>query len=240
MHLRKISLSLLIVAFSLAGAAPPATAGSWVRLGAGLADMAMDDVNDADLRFYEDDTSGGYNFADVGTGLLMDIGFGYDVDAQLAISFHWDRQWAKVKGTDVDVDGTLGLHANAFVGRLHWRPLRGQRWRVGLVGGMGPLFTDGYAKVTRGSVDYGKSELRGSTWSADAALSVERSLGDKTLLQVWAGWRWAKISEFTADDAPVVKEDGSRASLDYTGWTVRLGVAFGFGGDDAKPMGDLR
>lgn len=240
MNHRKGLLSLLIVVLPLIGASSPAAAGSWVRLGAGLADMAMDDVNNANLRFYEDDTAGGFDFADVGTGLLMDLAFGYDLDAQLAISFHWDRQWAKVKGTDVDVDGTLGLHANAFVGRVHWRPLRGERWRVGLAGGMGPLFTDGYVKATKGNIDYGQSELSGSTWSFDAALALDRSLGDQTLLQIWMGWRWAKISEFKADDAPVVKEDGSRASLDYTGWTVRVGVAFGFGGDDKKPMDDLR
>jgi len=237
MFRRLFPLSVLTLALALAVLARPAAAGSWFRLGAGLADMAMEDVNSADLRFYEE-TIHGYNFPDVGTGLLMDLAFGFDLDSRWGISAHWDRQWAKVRGTDVDVEGTLGLHAHAFVGRVHWRPLRGERWRVGVAAGMGPMFTDGYAKVSKGTVSYGQQELGGSTWSADAALALDRSLGGRKILQLWAGWRWAKISKFTAEKAPVVKEDGSRASLDYTGWTVRLGLAWGFGDDSGGD--DLR
>ena len=223
------------IALALLASAPqtPAFAGSWFRLGAGVADMAMGDINDADLRFYED-TINGYNFPDVGTGLLMDLALGYDVGPHLGIGVHWDRQWAKVKGTDVDVEGTLGLHAHAFVGRVHWRPLRGERWRLGLVAGTGPLFTDGYAKISRGTANYGEYKLGGSTWSADAALAVDRSLGERTILQVWAGWRWAKISDFTYEERP------SGLSLDYTGWTLRAGLVYGFGDEGLAPAGDMR
>ena len=234
MALRPRLFRIVILAVMLATVpGTAAVAGSWFRVGAGLADMAMDDINDADLRFYED-TIHGYNFPDVGTGLLMDVAFGYDVGPHLGIGVHWDRQWAKVKGTDVDVDGTLGLHAHAFVGRVYWRPLRSERWRLGLVAGTGPLFTDGYAKVSRGTVNYGEYKLGGSAWSVDAAVAADRALGERTILQVWAGWRWAKISEFTYEDRR------SGLSLDYTGWTLRAGLVFGFGDEGLAPAGDMR
>ncbi len=232
---RTIAHAVLLAALALVA---PTAAQTWVRAGGGLASMAMDDINDADLRFYEE-TIHGYNFPDVGTGFLLDLAVGHDIGPDLAIGFHWDRQWARVKGTDVDVEGTLGLHANAFVGRVQWRPVRGRSWRLGLCGGAGPLLSDGTAKVARGSVNYGESELAGSTWSWDAALVLDAAVGEASVLAVWAGWRWAKIDDFTYEKRPALKEDGTPMSLDYTGWVVRAGLVYRFdGGDGGAP--DMR
>lgn len=217
---------LLFVLASLAVA--PATAQSWFRVGGGLADMAMQDINDSDYSFYTESISG-YNFPDVGTGFLLDLAFGYDGGPDLGVGFHWDRQWGQVSGTDKDVDGTLNLNANAFVGRVQWRPLRGEKWRLGLVLGTGPLFCDGSTRISRGTVHFGKGKLSGSTWSFDASLGYDRRIREHTLLQLWAGWRWATIDEVKLDRVPVLKDDGSHLTLDYGGWMMRLGLAFEFG-----------
>lgn len=217
---------LLIVLVSLAAA--PAAAQSWFRIGGGLADMAMEDVNDSDYSFYEESISG-YDFPDVGTGFLLDLAFGYDVGPELGVGFHWDRQWAQVSGNDGGVDGTLNLNANAFVGRVQWRPLRGQKWRLGAVLGTGPLFCDGSTRISRDTVDYGEGKLTGMAWSFDAAVGYDRRIREHTLLQLWAGWRWANLDEVKHDDAPVLKDDGSNMTLDYTGWVMRLGLVFEFG-----------
>lgn len=223
---RIAAAALLVLLSSLA--ASPAAAQSWFRIGGGLADMAMEDVNDADYSFYEESISG-YNFPDVGTGFLLDLAFGYDVNPELGVGFHWDRQWAQVSGTDDGVDGTLNLNANAFIGRVQWRPLQGEKWRLGLVLGTGPLFCDGSTRINRDTVDYGEGKLSGMTWSFDAAVGYDRRIREHTVLQLWAGWRWANLDEVEHDDAPVLKDDGSNMTLDYTGWVARLGLAFEFG-----------
>lgn len=223
---KTLSCIVLVGAVALLPAA--AGAQSWVRLGVGAAGMAMDDVNDAEFSFYEESIDG-YAFPDVGTGLLMDLAAGYDVRPDLAIGFHWDRQWAKVTGSDGSVDGTLGLHANAVMGRVQWRPLQGGKWRLGAVAGLGPMWTDGYAKIASGTVNYGEAKLSGTTWAFDAAVAWDTALGASTRLDVWAGWRWATIDDLEAEDRPVLKSDGSPLSLDYTGWTARAGLVYVFG-----------
>jgi len=216
-------VSLAVLAFPAA-----ATAGGWARVGGGLAGMAMDDINNSDFRFY-DDTINGYAFPDVGAGFLLDLALGNDLRPDLGFGFHWDRQWARVKGNDGGVDGTIGLNANAFMGRVQWRPLRGERWRLGLVAGLGPMFTDGFTEISRGTVYYGKTDLTGHTWAFDASLSWDLLVSARTRLQVWGGWRRAKIGDVRHGGAPVLKEDGSPLSLDYSGWLARAGLVFGFG-----------
>jgi len=210
----------------------PATASAgafWFRAAGGVADMAMEDINDQDFGWYEDSPAG-FDMPDVGTGFFFDLAVGGDIQPGLAAGFHWDRQYAGTEGNDQGVEGNLNLNASFFMARVEWRPVRKDKIFAGLSGGMGPFSTTGNARVQQGSVDYGKQELSGSSWAFDTAALFDYKMGKNSYLHVAAGYRWAKIDEFKVGGRPALKDDDTFMALDYTGWTLRAGVTWVFKG----------
>ena len=56
---------------------------------------------------------------------------GYDMSGNFSLGFSWDRQYARVSGTDQDVTGDLNLDANFFMAHLYWPPLQTGKWDFG-------------------------------------------------------------------------------------------------------------
>ena len=226
-------VSLVAVLVLLAGQA--LAGGTWFKGELGYNGLAMDDVNESEFYFFE--YTEGFDMEDVGGGFMMGLHLGYDLDPKWGIGFSWDRQWAGTKGYDQDVEGQLDLDANFWMTRVYWTPVRNDRFALGLAAGLGPFFADGHVKITEGSVNYGQDETSGNDWATDAVVTVDYRLGRLTALQLSIGYRWAKMDEFKLASAPVTKDDGTNMTLDYTGYTVKLGwkAWFGWEGDTGHP-----
>ena len=226
----KISVTVVLVILFLAGGAGPARAGGWFKAAAGLSGMAMDDINDADFRFY-DNTPDGYNFPNLDSGFSLSFHLGYDLSPDFSLGFSWDRQYARAEGIDKDITANLNLDVNFFMGHLYWRPLRTEKWQFGAVAGMGLVFPDGKVKMTgSNNVNYGEGDITGSSGLALEIMGlVDFSVGERSIIEVTVGWRDATIKKFQAQGAPVRKEDGSDMSLDYTGYIFKAGYKYIFG-----------
>jgi hypothetical protein len=231
--LRLIVLFLAVLMFLFTGTA--LAGGTWFKGALGYSGMAMDDVNNSEFYFFE--YSEGFDLDDVSGGMSLSLHLGYDMDPRFGFGFSWDMQKGGTSGTDESVTGDLDLDANFFMTHLYWTPLRSDRLAFGLAGGLGPFFADGKVKLTEGSVNYGQSDMSGSSWASEVMGTVDYRLSRLSALQLTLGWRWAKMDEFKIDSAPVLMEDGSNMSLDYTGYIVKLGwkAWFGWEGDSGHP-----
>jgi len=228
---RVLVITMTVLVFLVGGSATSA-AGGWFKVAGGVSGMAMDDINDADFRFY-DQTINGYNFPNLDSGFSLSFHLGYDLSPDFSLGFSWDRQYARVKGTDVDITADLDLDANFFMTHLYWTPLRTGRWALGGAAGLGLLFPSGEVKITgENNVNWGEGKITGSSGLALEAMAlVGFAAGESTSIELTVGWRDAKIDEFGVDNRPALKEDGTHMSLDYTGYIVKAGVKFMFGGD---------
>ncbi|RKZ13635.1 hypothetical protein DRQ50_10175 [bacterium] len=232
------SLRLLVATVVLVSVVTPVTAETWVRAAGGLSHMAMGDIGGASFNFY-DEPGAEATWGDVGTGFLLDLAAGHDVNRNWGVGFHWEHQWAGSTATDQGVDGDLNLKADFFLARLYWRPVHGGNWNLGLVSGLGYFFAGGSGKVTRGTVNYGESDLWGNSWSFDLALIGGWRLTDHAELQVQVGGRYAVIDKFEIGKRVVHREDGTQAELDYSGWQIKAGVRWSLGDSDPEAYSGL-
>jgi hypothetical protein len=60
---------------------------------------------------------------------------------------------------------------------------------------------------------------------------AEFAVGGSTSIELTVGWRYAVIDDFKYQSRPALKEDGTPLALDYTGYILKAGVKFMFGGD---------
>ncbi|MEN8006084.1 MAG: hypothetical protein ABFS42_03675 [Candidatus Krumholzibacteriota bacterium] len=224
------ALALTAVVVILAAALPgQARAGSWFKVAGGVSGMAMDDINNQDFRFY-DYTIEGFNFPDLDAGFSLSFHLGYDLSPAFSLGFSWDRQYARVDGTDQDVTADLNLDANFFMGHLYWRALHVGKFDFGAVAGMGPAFAAGKVRLTgANNVNYGQGDTTGS-----AALALEFmglmdfAVGESTIIEVTVGWRDATVKDVKYEGRPALKDDGSALALDYTGYIVKAGLKYVF------------
>jgi hypothetical protein len=226
----KILVLTAMVVLLVTGDAGQARAGGWFKAAAGVSGMAMDDVNKEDFRFY-DYSAEGFNLPNLDAGFSLSFHLGYDLSEKFSLGFSWDRQYARVSGTDQDVTGHLNLDANFFMAHVYWRPLHTGRWDFGAAGGLGLVFPDGKVKVTGpNNVNYGEGETSGSSGlPLELMALVDFALSKKSVIEVTLGWRMATIKDFKYENAPVLKEDGTNMELDYTGYIIKAGYKILFG-----------
>lgn len=222
------ALGLLLLLTMATGASAATGTGPWVSAGLGYNGLAMDDINSADVRWYEESPEG-FNLPDINSDFALSFGLGYDMSPVVGYGFYWEHQYAGAKGTDVDVDGHLNLGADLFIGRVTARFIRKESFLLGVAGGIGFVSTSGKIDASRSGTNYGEQKITGSTFSLDGALIGEVVLGEKTLLDISVGYRYAKVDEFKVAGAPAYDADGDRMSIDYSGFMTRVGVKFRFG-----------
>jgi len=236
---RVLVLTAIVFVLTVFGA-PPATAGGWFKVAGGVSGMAMDDINEGNFSFYDEGTNG-YDFSDLDSGFSLSFHLGYDLSPAWSLGFSWDKQYARVSGTDVDITADLNLDANFFMTHLYWTPLITGRWALGGAAGMGLVFPVGDVKVTgEDNVNWGEGEITGSSGFALEAMGlVEFALGESTSLELTAGWRDATVDDFKVNNRPALKDDGTPIALDYTGYIVKVGAKFMFGGDGNQDGPDI-
>lgn len=190
----------------------------------------MDDINNSTFSF-SDTSIDGYNFPDLKSGFSLSFHLGSDLSEHWALGFSWDIQHAHVSGNDGDVTGKMKLDANIFMLDGYWLPMRGKKFSVGAAAGIGIVGARGTTNVERGNVDYGEGKTSGTNVAYEAMATAEYSLSHSTALQLTAGWRVADVKTVKFNGATVLKEDGSNLSLDYTGYTLKLGMVWRFSSD---------
>jgi hypothetical protein len=226
-HLRNCLLGL--ITFGLLWQATPAAAGNvWFKVAGGISGLAMDDINDGDFRFY-DDTESGYNLPELTNGFSLSFHMGSKINRDWAMGFSWDIQHAHTSGTDVDVKADLKLDANIFMGHFYWTPLQGKKMSAGLAAGMGFVAAGGTVDITRGSTNFGEGKSSGTSLAFELMSVFEYALGKNKGLQLTAGWRDATVDKVKFEGRTATNEDGSDLKLDYSGYTLKLGVIWRFG-----------
>ncbi len=209
-------------------ATPVLAGGMWFKAAAGVSGLAMDDINHGTFKFY-DTSIDGFNFPDVDSGFSLSFHLGNDISDRWAFGFSWDIQHAHVKGTDVDVTADMKLDANIFMGHLYWTPVRGRRFSLGAGAGAGFIAANGTVDVEQGNVSYGEGETSGTELAFELMGTAEYVLSGNKALQLTAGWRVAEVGKVKFEGSTALKEDGSNLALDYTGYTLKLGVIWRFG-----------
>ena len=229
----KISVLIVLGLSMLIGTAAPAVAGSWFKVAGGYSGMAMDDINNGDFSFYDypDDTPGGFDFPTLDGGFSLSFHLGYDLSPKFSLGFSWDKQYARLEGTDEDITANLDLDANFFMVHGYWRPLRSEKWDFGGAAGLGFAFPSGNVKVTgQDNVNYGQGDTSGNAaFALEIMALMDYYLSQTSALEVTLGYRSAVINDLKVDNTPVYNEDGSLLALDYTGYIFKLGYKYIFG-----------
>jgi hypothetical protein len=233
----KPTVLLATVGILLIGVPGQALADGWFKVAAGMSGMAMDDINNGDFRFY-DYTADGFNLSTLDSGFSFSLHGGVGFSSNMALGLSWERQHAHTEGTDVDVTAKLKLDADFFMLHYYWIPLQAGSWEFGAAAGLGLIFPTGTLDITGdNNVNYGEGKISGSSDMAyEIMLLADWKFGGSTSLELTAGYRVGVLDDVKLDSAPVVKEDGTPLELDYTGYTLKAGFKFMFGGEGG---GDL-
>lgn len=235
----KVPMILLLI-ISLSGLAHAGDdQRSWVLVSLGVNGLAMDDINNTDFRWHEDSPDG-FGLGEVTAGMALSFGIGYDLSPAISYGLIWEHQYATTKGTDQDLTADVNLAADNFLGRMEYRFLRKEKWRLGLAGSLGYMVVGGEINKTTSGASYGDSDLSGNTWAFEGMAIVDIVVGKSSTLQISGGWREAKVKSFKNASAPVLKDDGSDMSLDYSGFTARVGLKYSFGSSEYQTTPDIK
>jgi hypothetical protein len=231
-------LCLVLIVWTSGVQAAAVGEGSWVQVSLGLHGMAMDDINKTDFRWHED-SANGFDLKELSSGMALSFGIGYDMSPALGYGFFWEHQYAKTDGQDQEIKADVNLGANIFAGRVNYNFIRSEKWRLGLAGSLGYLATSGNVKISTDGVNYGDTAIKGSGWSLEGMAIVEFVAGESTIVQVTGGWRQAEVKSFKNGGATAKLPDGSDMTLDYTGFTARVGLKYRFGNLDEQVTHDI-
>ena len=232
--LRILKTTALVVGMGILLVSLPgqALAGGWFKVAGGMSGMAMDDINNGDFRFY-DYSAEGFNLSTLDSGFSFSLHGGVGFSGNMALGLSWERQHAHTSGTDIDVQANLKLDAEFFMLHYYWIPLQTGSWEFGAAAGLGLIFPNGKIDITDdNNVNYGEGQISGGSDVAYEVMLVgDWKYGRSTSLELTLGYRVGVLDDVKLDSAPVYNEDGSRLELDYTGYTIKAGFKFMFGGD---------
>ena len=196
----------------------------WAEGSVGYNTYELSDVND-ELSLV------GLDQVDGGLGIQFGAGFvvapGWRVGAGLRyLAAKSDRSES---GTSLEYD----LPAMAYLGTFEFIRQTGSRHTVGLSGSVGVIQADG--KVHLSVTGYGtiESKIKGNGLYAEARLVNEFAVADWLSIAPSVGYRLAKIGEVKVNDTILVKGDGEKYEMDYSGISLQVGIRVFFGGSSA-------
>ncbi len=207
--------------------------GPWVQVSLGMNGLAMDDINQTDFRWHED-SPGGFDLDDFNSGLALAFGVGHDISQMVGYGLFWEHQYAATKGSDLDMEADVNLAADIFSGRLNVNFIRAEKWRLGVAGSLGFLVAGGDVNKTTAGASYGKTDLSGTCWALEGMANLELVVGQSSIVQITGGWRQAEVKSLKYGGTTVTGPDGGDMSLDYSGFTARVGLKYRFGGEGGQ------
>jgi hypothetical protein len=126
-------------------------------------------------------------------------------------------------GSNYTVD--LDVPASSVTMSAGYVPRPGSALRFGLCGGVGYYVTTGRV-VTKGPGVNDMSNLEGSGFGAHGFGLVMARLRGRLVVEVDAGYRYAKTTDVTANGSRIRNADGSQAKIDWSGFMGRAGLTF--------------
>lgn len=212
--------------------------GTWFQVSLGFHGMAMDDLNNTDFRWHEDSPDG-FNLDKLNSGMALSFGIGYDMSPLVTYGLFWEHQYASTSGTDQDIKADVNLAADIFTGRLGLNFLRKEKWRLGVAGAMGFLVSGGEVNKTTAGASYGQTDLSGNCMTIEGMANLDISMNETSIIQITGGWRLANVESFKYGGAPALGDDGQEMSLDYSGFTARVGIKYRFGSADEQTAPEI-
>ncbi len=232
-----VMMTLVLVGSQVNSSVADDGQGSWVLVALGINGLAMDGINNTDFRWHEE--SDGFGLSDVNSGMSLSFGLGYDLSAAFSYGLIWEHQYASTSGTDQELKADVNLASDNFLGRMDYRFLRKDKWRLGVAGSLGYMVVGGEVNKTTSGASYGESELTGNTWAFEGMVIVDVVVGESSILQISGGWRDAFVKSFKNGSATVFKDNGDNMSLDYSGFTARVGLKYVFGSSADQSSPDI-
>jgi hypothetical protein len=212
--------------------APSAARGGgfkpWGAVNGSWATYSMGDVNDQ-IGSINDGLSGsGLSMDEISNGFGFGITLGGDLESPLSIGVGYDRLFA---GSDVsDASGSIKFDfpANAYRAFAEYRFPSGSQFlpHVGIAGGM--VTASGSVELSATGVGTDKSDVSGSGPMGEFYVGGDFKAASSVSVIGSLGYRYAKIGEFKVAGETATKEDGSKATMDYSGMSARLGLKFKF------------
>ena len=214
-----------------------ARARAGLAIHAGYNGYSMTDVNE-DLigHSINEKILGGSGFAlaEIHGGLGFGAGLRFLPIERLSFAFDYDRLTAKTHLSLYTIDFNVKAPAHSLTGTaLYWFP-SATRVRGGIGAGGGYYWSDGEFGADTSGV--GLTEpMTGSGPGFHGMGVLDYTISPNVHFEGSAGIRFAKTTELKIDGVPAVKEDGSEATLDWSGFMSRAGLTFYFGEGEPVP-----
>lgn len=218
-------IAALVALPSIASAA----ARPWIGVDGSWGTYAMSDVND-DLASLNAALAGsGLSIDEIHGGAGLGARFGVDTESRWSAGVGYERLFASTDVGDATGKIEYKLPANSFRAfGAYTFPAEGPvsanvGFAVGMVSSSGSVEISDYSSPPPIEV-----KLEGSGALIEGLLGGELWAAPQFALTGSAGFRYAKIGELKADGQTVVNQDGSKYTLDYSGFLIRLGVKVAF------------
>jgi len=197
----------------------------------GYESYSMSDVNDELIDEVNADPvviAGGYQMDDISGGWGYGGGLRIITSEKIVIWIDYNRLAAS---SDLSIQGAtffVETPANSYLGTVAYLFPSASRARIGLAGGFGYY-------SSAGSVGFDVSgssaavDLEGNGFGFHGLVVLDATLSPAMHAEIGAGYRYAKTSDLTVDGVTAVTLSGEEASLDWSGFMSRVGLAFYFG-----------
>lgn len=228
----RIGALVLLVAIALLTAVPSA-AHAKTRAGisffGGFDNFTMTDVNEtliAPLNAYLGVS--GYSLKEIKSGWGAGAGLRVRPSTPLLIAIDYERLFARSDLTIFMQSFVIDTPANAFtVTSTYLFPSSGNG-RFGISLGAGYYKSVGSVAVDTSGVAT-DTDLVGSGVGFHGLASFDDEISPNVHFEGSAGFRYAKTTDVKVDGETVRNADGSKASIDWSGFMTRAGLTFYFG-----------
>lgn len=197
----------------------------------GYESYSMSDVNDELIDEINEDPAlmaGGYQMDDISGGWGYGGGLRIITSEKIVIWIDYNRLAAS---SDLSVMGaTLSVDtpANSYLGTVAYLFPSTSRARVGLAGGFG-YYSSAGAVTFDVSGSSATVDLEGNGFGFHGLAVLDATLSSTMHAEIGAGYRYAKTSDLTVDGVTAITSSGEDATLDWSGFMSRVGLAFYFG-----------
>jgi hypothetical protein len=213
-----VSLAFVLIPVSVLGQVKPTL---WLGGAFGFGTYAMSDIND-DISNFNAVT--GLNMDEINNGFSFGIQAGVNATPALSLSAGYERLFASSKVGDYSGEVEYNFPANAIYGEAQYTFPSPSPFHVGLSGAMGMVSAAGEVKVVVYGYGSATGDISGSGLFFAGKLVGDYYASPRLIISPSFGYRFAKISEFEVDGEPAYNSDGSRMSLDYSGFILRGGL----------------
>ena len=227
--MRSAVLALVAIALLAPSSSQGAGFKPWAAASGSWATYSMKDVNDQIGSINQTLAGSGLSMDEINNGFGFGVAFGGDLNDAVTVGVGYDRLFGSSDVSDASGGIKFDLPANTFRGFGEYRfPSTGQlKPHAGIALGM--VSASGTVELSVSGFPTDKSDVEGTGPLAEVYVGGDMWASPQFAIIGAAGYRYAKISEFKVAGETATKEDGSKATMDYSGFNARLGLKVAFG-----------